>query len=98
MIAVDDLGYGAGMTTSPNQPAEFSARHNEGAEAAAADQHESMVEDESELATGGYDDRQESLEESDRDLFARKQRDPDARYRPEDEPKDEPRKQPRQQD
>ncbi len=89
-----DRGYSTSLTSSPNEPLEFStptdiADDEPGREA------EDLLEKESELAPGGYDDRQESLEEADRDVFARKQQDPDARYRAEDEPKTEPRKQPR---
>jgi hypothetical protein len=82
------------MTTSPHQPLEFS---NDGPDPdePATEQDDKIVEPENELASGGYDDRQESLRESDEDLFSRKEENPDARYRPEDRPESEPRKQPR---
>lgn len=82
------------MTTSPHQPFEFS---NDGPDPdePPTERNDKIVEPEEELASGGYDDRQEDLEESDADLYARKRDDPDARYRPEDEPRSEPRNQPR---
>lgn len=82
------------MTSAPDEPLEFSTSTRDAYDSPGKEA-EDLLDDESELAAGGYDDRQESLEESDRDLFARKQQNPDAHYLPEDEPKTEPRKQPR---
>jgi hypothetical protein len=92
-------GYAEDMTTSPREPLEWQGPRSE--DTAAEDQNErdeELVAPESELAEGGYDDRQESPEAADADLFARKEQDPDARYRHEDLPKSEPRKQPRNRD
>jgi hypothetical protein len=87
------------MTTSPNEPLEYGSPRDDDVDKEAANEgDERLVEDETELAAGGYDDRQDDLTESDRDLFERKEQDPDARYKPEDEPLSEPRHQPRQAD
>jgi hypothetical protein len=81
------------MTTSPDESLKFNARRSDTEEP--TEQEDKAVDRDTELAPDGYDDRQENLKESDADLFARKRRDPEARYRPEDEPLSEPRKQPR---
>ncbi len=81
------------MTTSANEPLEYAVSSGEPGpkddepDAAAASEQ-------TEHAEGGYDDRQESLEDADHDLFERKDtEDPKARYRPEQHPLSEPRKQ-----
>ena len=83
------------MTTSANEPNQYAA--SSGAPGPEDDDSEAVaVEEQSEHAQGGYDDRQESLKEADRDLFERKEGDdPGAEYRPKDQPRSEPRKQPR---
>jgi len=88
-------GYSHGMTTSANEPNQYAA--SSGAPGPEDDDSEAVaVEEQSEHAQGGYDDRQESLKEADRDLFERKEGDdPGAEYRPKDQPRSEPRKQPR---
>ncbi|HEY7043122.1 MAG TPA: hypothetical protein VH419_05585 [Nocardioidaceae bacterium] len=87
------------MTTSPQEPLKSARpRSADTSEEAQNERDERLVEQTPELSEpGGYDDRQESLKESDQDLFERKQHDPDASYKDEDLPKSEPRKQPRQQ-
>ena len=89
------------MTISPNGPLEYeeSPGDDELDGTTEADLDSRPIQDETELSgSGGYDDRQEGLQEADADLFHRKTHgDPDADYKPEDEPRSEPRKQPRQQ-
>jgi len=84
--------YASVMTTSPNEPLEYAA--SSGAPGPEDDDYDVVAtEEQTEHADGGYDDRQESLEDADRDLFDRKDHEnPKARYRPEDEPLTEPRK------
>ena len=86
------------MTQSGNEPLEYAA--SSGAPGRQPEEADRLAAEEmTDHAPAGYDDRQESLEEADRDLFARKDNeDPEARYKPEDEPRSEPRKQPQQQD
>ncbi len=85
-------GYPLGMTSSANEPIQYAA--SSGAPGSENDDQETVaVEEQAEHADGGYDDRQESLEEADRELFERKDHeDPEARYRPVDHPLVEPRK------
>lgn len=80
------------MTTSANEPLEYAV--SSGAPGPEEDDRDAVaVEEQVEHADGGYDDRQESLQEADRDLFERKEQvDPDARYQPDDQPLTEPRK------
>ncbi len=80
------------MTSSANEPIQHAA--SSGAPGPEDDDRDAVaVEEQSEHAQGGYDDRQESLKEADRDLFERKaHEDPEARYRTEDQPLEEPRK------
>jgi hypothetical protein len=82
------------MTSSADEPLRFTDDRPD-PDQPATQPDDKIVEPENELASGGYDDRQESLRESDQDLFARREENPDARYRPEDHPRSEPRKQPR---
>ncbi|MDQ3094750.1 MAG: hypothetical protein M3Q82_02130 [Actinomycetota bacterium] len=80
------------MTHSANEPLEYAV--SSGAPGSEHDDQDAVAaEEQKEHADGGYDDRQESLKDADRDLFERKvHEDPDARYRPEDEPLAAPRK------
>ncbi len=80
------------MTTTPNEPLEYAA--SSGAPGPEDDDHDvAATEEQTEHADGGYDDRQGSLKDADRDLFDRKdQENSEARYRSEDEPLTEPRK------
>lgn len=53
------------MTISPNEPLEYNRPTDEDvSEQEANERDEELVPPDTELATGGYDDRQESLEES----------------------------------
>ncbi len=82
------------MTTSGNEPLEYAA--SSGSPGADGDDESDAAAaiEQTEHAEGGYDDRQEDLEEADRDLFERKDNeDPEARYRPDQHPLSEPRKQ-----
>ncbi len=85
------------MTTSGNDPAKYDTgpRTSDGDEHEQRQHQDERPIDDTELASpGGYDDRQESLEEADRDLFERKDNEnPEARYRPQQHPLSEPRKQ-----
>ncbi len=78
------------MTSTGNEPLEHAVSSPD----PDSDEHGNIVaQAHTEHADGGYDDRQESLEEADRDLFERKDHeDPEARYQPDDQPLTEPRK------
>ena len=85
------MGTAFDMTSSANEPLEYAVSSAPGSEDDGQDAP--VAEEQTEHADGGYDDRQEGLEDADRDLFERKDHEnPEARYRPEDEPLTEPRK------
>lgn len=92
-------GYGLPMTTPGNESGSYGTdpRTTDGNQHDERQHQDDLPIDDTELAAPrGYDDRQESLEEADRDLFERKDGDdPQATYKPEDQPRSEPRKQPR---
>lgn len=82
------------MTISGNEPLEYAVSSGAPGADDSDESDAAAANEQTEHAEGGYDDRQENLEEADRDLFERKDNeDPEARYRPEQHPLSEPRKQ-----